>query len=154
MTPAVHDEKNRLSPGKLVLWTEANAEDTVYWNRPEPDLVENTGIPAEWWVQGWHQGASDIMVFNTNFADGHAAKMDQRVRSAYSSYQPSGDGSESQAGTLGIRGSRPERIVPPYGFGGPSEGNVGWWGDKLYRGNGWAVDNLPAPPQYVMPLSS
>lgn len=142
------------SPSKLVLWTEGNAEDTVYWNRPEPDLVDNTVIPEEWWVQGWHQGGSDIMVFNTNFADGHAAKMDQRVRSAYTSYQSNGDGSEFMSGNIGIRGSRPERIVPPYGWGTPSEGNVGWWGDKLYRGAGWSVDNLPTPPQFVFPTTS
>jgi prepilin-type N-terminal cleavage/methylation domain-containing protein len=140
------------SPSKLVLWTEGNAEDTVYWNRPE--LVGTTGNVVDWWVQGWHQAGSDIMVFNTNFADGHAARMDQRVRSSFSSYQPSGDGSEFMGGNTGIRGSRPERIVPPYGFGTSNEGNVGWWGNKLYRGDGWTVDNLPAPPQYVMPLSS
>ncbi len=140
------------NPSRLVMMTEANAEDTVYWNRPE--LISATGNVVDWWVQGWHQAGSDIMVFNTNFADGHAAKMDQRVRSPYTSYQPGGDGSEFLEGNMGIRGSRPEPITTPYGWGTASEGNVGWWGNKLYRGAGWTVDNLPAPPQFVFPTNS
>jgi prepilin-type N-terminal cleavage/methylation domain-containing protein len=139
-----------VNPARLVGMTEGNAEDTCMWNRPELVDFGRDNI-QEWWVQGWHQAAGDIQAFNTNFADGHAAKMDQKVRSGYSSQQGNGDGSEFTSGLVEIRGSYPEPIVPPYGFGAAGEQNVGWWGDKLYRGPDWAIDNLPAPPQYVMP---
>jgi prepilin-type N-terminal cleavage/methylation domain-containing protein len=139
------------TPSRLVMFTEGNAEDTCYFNRPE--LEGTTGNVDEWWVSGWHQPSSEIQEFNTNFADGHAGKMNQAVPSGYTNYVDNGNGTEFTAGDLAIRGSRPESIRPPYGWGEPQERFLGWWGDKLFRGDGWTIDNLPAPPQLVMPLS-
>ncbi len=140
------------SPSRLVLWAEGNAEDTAMWNRPELE-DPRIGRPniAEWWVQGWHQGGTDIQGFNTSFADGHAAVIEQQVRSAYTGYHPGGDGAEFSSGVTAMRGSRPEIITAPYGWGDANETHPGWWGDKLFRGEGWTLDNLPAPPRYVMP---
>ncbi|MCG3137173.1 MAG: hypothetical protein HJJLKODD_01016 [Phycisphaerae bacterium] len=135
-------------PSSLVMMSEGNAEDTVFWNRNELSSIVGGNVD-QWWVQGWHQ-KDGIQEFQTNFADGHAAKMKQAIISTYSVYQATADTLHS--GSPAMRGSKPAFLdAAPAGAGSvEAGGHLGYWGNKMYRGDNWKVDNLPAPPIFIM----
>ena len=123
---------------RTILFGEANA----FYSYLENSFLGNAPVDAS--VTGWHEptAGNDRNTISAVFTDGHAATVQFWERTDYDGTRGS-DGFYRHTGQFEFRGFRLENVIVP-------EKTLSVFTDGLgafiYRGDGWKIDALPAPP--------